>query len=347
MAQVELRNVTKRFGKVTAVKDLSFDVQEGELLSILGPSGCGKTTTLRLLAGLELPDEGEILFDNQVVSRPLKGISPEKRNVGMVFQNLALWPHMTVYKNVEFGLKGARHKGQGTWDKSDLRKKVHQMLKLLGIETYANSYPHQLSGGERQRVALARALALEPKILLLDEPLSNLDEHLSLRLRDEIVNLHQRLGITTIYVTHDQGDALSVTDRVMVMNEGEIEQVDTPYEIYNRPATKFVASFIGFSNILEGKAVGLNRVETKIGTIECDLSDKRDKVTLLIRPENLRISNDGEILGKVGQGTFKGDRWLYQMAVNGCSLTVQTTERLEEGAEVRLTISSRPAIIED
>ena len=245
MVSVKLVGVTKRFGETVAVDRLTVEIEHGELFTFLGPSGCGKSTTLRVIAGFELPEEGRVFFDEQDVTL----LKPYKRGVAMVFQNYALWPHMTVFDNVAYGLKLRK------LPKQEVRERVKRILELVRLEGLEDRYPSQLSGGQQQRVALARALVVEPKVLLLDEPLSNLDAKLRLEMREEIKRIQRELGITTIYVTHDQEEAMSISDRVAILNKGRLMQVGTPQEIYYRPANVFVASFIGRSYVLEGKAL--------------------------------------------------------------------------------------------
>jgi len=228
--ELEVKNIQKRFGDTPALRGLEFSVERGELFFLLGPSGCGKTTALRIIAGLEKPDAGKILFDGEDIT----GLAPEKRGVGMVFQNYALWPHMTVFENVAYGLTLKGITG------AQLRERVEEMLELLGVVQLAERYPHELSGGEQQRVALARALVTKPRLLLLDEPLSNLDAPLRAQLRGEIKRLQRLQGLTAIYVTHDQEEALTMADRVALMKDGEIVQVDTPENLYKHPKNAFV-----------------------------------------------------------------------------------------------------------
>jgi len=242
LAELEVRGLIKRFGDQAAVDDVSFTVREGEWFSILGPSGCGKTTTLRLIAGFTMPDRGQILIDGRDVS----GLDPSQRGIGMVFQGLALFPHMTVFRNVSFGLE-LRH-----LDRTETARRVDAILHLVGLGGYQSRMPNQLSGGEQQRVAVARALAIEPAILLLDEPLSSLDAKLREELRQQLSDLQRRLAITTVYITHDQSEALSMSDRIAIMSRGRLEQVGTPQSLYESPRTGFVVNFLGASNILEG-----------------------------------------------------------------------------------------------
>jgi iron(III) transport system ATP-binding protein len=290
LVEVVLEDVTKSFADVIAVDDISLKVDEGELFFLLGPSGCGKTTTLRLIAGFYKPEGGRILFDDRVMNN----VPPNKRNVGMVFQNYALWPHMTVYENVTYGLKV-----RGV--PANLRvKKAREVLRIVKMEKYAGRYPNQLSGGQQQRIALARALVIEPDVLLLDEPLSNLDAKLRLETREEIKRIQRDLGITTVYVTHDQNEALSMADRIAVMNEGRIEQIGTPREIYNDPANKFVAGFIGETNFIEGRIEDVIE-EKELVLIKTPTDEKiharitgrnltrGENVCCSVRPERIRV----------------------------------------------------------
>ncbi|MEM4953036.1 MAG: ABC transporter ATP-binding protein [Desulfurococcaceae archaeon] len=239
MAKVELKDIVKRFGKVLAVDHVNLKIEDGEFFTLLGPSGCGKTTTLRIIAGLEFPDEGDVIIDDRVVTH----LHPKDRDIAMVFQNYALYPHMTVFENIAFPLE-ARRKQHGL-SKEEIRRRVVEVAKFLGIEDLLDRYPGQLSGGQQQRVALARALVRKPKVWLLDEPLSNLDAKLRVLMRGELKKLQKTLGITTIYVTHDQVEAMSMSDRVAVMNKGKVLQVGSPDDLYNKPMDIFVATFIG------------------------------------------------------------------------------------------------------
>ncbi len=255
MSFLEIENLQKRFARTTAVEQVQLEVTRGEFVSFLGPSGCGKTTTLRIIAGFESPSSGAIRLDGvDITHRP-----PHQRNVGMVFQSYALFPNMTVADNVGFGLKVAKK------PPADIKQRVEEMLNLIKLPALGSRYPYQLSGGQQQRVALARALAIRPQVLLLDEPLSALDAKIRVSLRLEIRSIQRELGITTIYVTHDQEEALSLSDRIVVMSEGRVEQIGTPFEIYNFPRTSFVASFVGTLNILRGRVADPAR-----GTIVID-----------------------------------------------------------------------------
>jgi putative spermidine/putrescine transport system ATP-binding protein len=286
MALLELIDVEKKFGRHPAVERFSLEVQEGELVSFLGGSGCGKTTTLRMIAGFETPTSGRIRINGADVAE----IPPHRRGVGMVFQNYALFPNLTAGKNIGFGLKVAGRAAD------EVARRVTEMLALIHMEEFRDRYPHQMSGGQQQRVALARALAVQPRVLLLDEPLSALDAKIRLRLRAEIRDIQRKLGITTIYVTHDQEEALSISDRIVVMRDGKIEQVGSPFEIYNRPATTFVASFIGSSNALVATVMDPARGTVSIdgkevvtgGTIAAGAGQQ---VRLTIRPEAIALHN--------------------------------------------------------
>jgi putative spermidine/putrescine transport system ATP-binding protein len=289
MGFLELTNVQKRFGDVAAVHDFNLDAQKGEFVSFLGPSGCGKTTTLRMIAGFEKPSDGTITIDGEDITyKP-----PNRRNVGMVFQSYALFPNMSVADNIGFGLKVRKR------SKTDITKRVGELLDLIHLEGRGDRYPWQLSGGQQQRVALARALAIEPQVLLLDEPLSALDAKIRIVLRKEIRSIQRQLGITTVYVTHDQEEALSLSDRVVVMSEGRVEQIGTPSEIYNFPNTAFVASFVGTLNL-----VNAGVVDPGSGRLSIDGQEVRtskaitdagagDRVTLAVRPEGIALG-DGE-----------------------------------------------------
>ncbi len=287
---LELRGVSKRFGEVAAVDDVSLQIADGEFFSLLGPSGCGKTTTLRMIAGFELPTGGEIYIQGQ----PIGSTPPHRRHVNTVFQSYALFPHLTVAKNVEFGLE-MHHV-----PREERARRVAQALQLVRLESFGNRRPRQLSGGQQQRVALARALVNEPSVLLLDEPLGALDLKLRKELQLELTSLQDRVGITFVYVTHDQEEALTMSDRIAVMDKGKVLQVGTPTEIYERPCCRFVADFIGESNFLEGVVLGMagNRVTVRLDqgvTVE-GMSPRPatpgSAVTVSVRPEKLRLSSE-------------------------------------------------------
>src|SRR3989304_4442072 len=245
MSYLSISNVTKQFGDTVVVDNFNLDIEKGEFVSFLGPSGCGKTTTLRMVAGFEIPTTGQITLDG----RDITNVPPNQRNVGMIFQSYALFPNMTVSQNIGFGLR-VRKEG-----KSEINDRVQEMISLINLEQHVHKYPYQLSGGQQQRVSLARALAIRPEVLLLDEPLSALDAKIRVSLRAEIRAMQKRLGITAIFVTHDQEEALSISDRIVVMNAGEMEQVGTPFEIYNFPKTQFVANFVGSLNNADAEVV--------------------------------------------------------------------------------------------
>jgi putative spermidine/putrescine transport system ATP-binding protein len=290
MTFLALEEVRKSFGGADVVKDFSLSVERGELVTFLGPSGCGKTTILRMIAGFERPTAGVI----RVAGRDVTLLSTSRRAIGMVFQAYALFPNMTVQSNIGFGLKVAGKPA------AEIAARVAEMLALIKLPDLAHRYPHQLSGGQQQRVSLARALAPNPQILLLDEPLSALDARIRVALREEIRSLQRRLGVTTIFVTHDQEEALSISDRIVVMNEGAIEQIGTPSDIYNRPKTRFVASFVGTLNMLDGGVADPASGAIRLGgtTIFARAPIARaaagDKRTVALRPEALRLGSAGD-----------------------------------------------------
>ncbi|MBL0375319.1 ABC transporter ATP-binding protein [Rhizobium sp. KVB221] len=306
MAFLELTNIQKTYGAIPVVKDFNLGIEKGEFVSFLGPSGCGKTTTLRMVAGFETPTQGDIKI-NGVRQNELK---TNQRNIGMVFQAYALFPNMTASENVAFGLKV---KGRS---KEESAKVVGEMMELVGLSHLADRYPFQLSGGQQQRVALARALAIKPQVLLLDEPLSALDAKIRVSLREEIRAIQQQLGITTIFVTHDQEEALSISDRIVVMHQGHADQIGTPFEIYNKPRTKFVATFVGTLSIIEATVADPSANTVVIGgrtiTIPESLGSAKagDKISLALRPEALSLSVAGNrefsLTGKVASVSFLG-----------------------------------------
>jgi putative spermidine/putrescine transport system ATP-binding protein len=320
MAYLELHNISKTFGAAGAVADFDLGVERGEFVSFLGPSGCGKTTTLRMIAGFEVPTTGRILLDNKDITSK----SPNQRNVGMVFQSYALFPNMTVGKNVGFGLKV---RGQ---PRNDIDARVHEMLDLIKMTHLEKRYPYQLSGGQQQRVALARALAIRPQVLLLDEPLSALDAKIRLELRAEIRRIQRELQITTVYVTHDQEEALSISDRVVVMSAGHIEQVGQPFEIYNFPRTEFVAGFVGTLNQLRVTVVDAAAGRVSLGEQTFHAGgplEAQDGATVvaMLRPEELHFGvNDGEnqLHGRVETVTFLGALVRIQLAVGPARITL-------------------------
>jgi iron(III) transport system ATP-binding protein len=283
-ATVELRQLVKRFGKdVVAVDHVDLFIERGELITLLGPSGCGKTTALRLIAGLERPTAGQILIDDEDVSR----LPAYLRDITMVFQSYALFPHMNVFENVAYGVRVARR------PKDEITERVHEALAMVGLEDLAHRATSALSGGQQQRVALARALVIRPRVLLFDEPLSNLDAKLRRRVREDIRELQQRLGITSVYVTHDQEEALAISDRVVVMRDGVIEQIGSPHDLYTRPASRFVADFIGSANFLPGRYDG-REIELFGYRIPHRQDIAAGAVTVMVRPEAVEFAPEGE-----------------------------------------------------
>jgi spermidine/putrescine ABC transporter ATP-binding subunit len=324
--ELEVRGLTKRFSPRVTVGPLSFEVMEGEFFSLLGPSGCGKTTTLRCIAGFETPSEGSIALDGERLNdRP-----PHRRDVGLVFQNYALFPHLTVFDNVAFGLRLRKVGG------AEIERRVAGMLALVDLPELGARYPAQLSGGQQQRVAIARSLVLEPRLLLFDEPLSNLDLKLRIQMRYELRELSRRLGKTAVYVTHDQTEALALSDRIAVLSQGRIEQIGAPSEIYERPASAFVADFIGSSNIVKARIAGGDgntSVETERGiTLEIPrVADATGAaVTLLLRPERFRVVAAGD----TGKGT-----------ANRFSARVRDVTYLGEDLHLRVLASGREPLL--
>jgi putative spermidine/putrescine transport system ATP-binding protein len=344
--KISLSDLTKRFGTATAVDRLSLEIGQGELVSLVGGSGCGKTTTLRLIAGFERPDAGEIRFDG----RRVDDVPPRERGVGIVFQSYALFPTMTIRDNIAFGLRVAR------WPEGEIRARVAEMVELTRLGGLEARYPNQLSGGQQQRVALARALARRPGILLLDEPLSALDAKIRLRLRGELRRIQQDLGITTVYVTHDQEEALSIADRIAVMTEGRIEQVGRPEDIYGAPRTAFVADFIGIANLLECRVVSAadGLVDWAGFTLRVPPHGLRDgaPLTISVRPEKLTPADagatrdDGNRLdGVVEVTTFLGAVVRAEVLVAGRTLFVDVPHARADALARRkpLTLTFAPA----
>ncbi len=325
MAYLELKNVSKAFSGADVVHDFSLDIEKGTLVSFLGPSGCGKTTTLRMIAGFEQLDEGTIQLDGSDITP----VPPNRRDIGMVFQAYALFPNKTVRENISFGLRMKKT------PKNEMREKVDAVLEMVRLQETADRYPHQLSGGQQQRIALARALAVQPRVLLLDEPLSALDAEVRVVLRGEIRRIQSELAITTVYVTHDQEEALSISDKVVVMNKGLIEQVGAPEEIYRAPQTRFVATFIGTANQFLGTASGRNTVVcTNIKLLVDGMKDFADgqEVVALVRPENIQVQveqprrNDWNIIpGVVETITFHGAVTRLGVNVSGQRVVADVT----------------------
>jgi len=304
-SKLVLRNVSRKFGGVTAVDNFNLALEEGELVSLLGPSGCGKTTTLRMIAGFMAPTAGTIELDGVVISSPASTLPPEKRQMSMIFQSYAIWPNMTIAENVAFGLQVRKVAG------AEIERRVDEVLDVVHLRNLRDRYPAELSGGQQQRVALARSLVVKPAVLLLDEPLSNLDANLREEMRFEIRRLHDEFRITTIYVTHDQTEAMVTSDRIAVMNEGRIEQIDAPYALYGKPKTRFVAGFIGRTNFLEGTCDGDTvrfagfSVPTRLLSSEASLPRN---VLVSLRPQSIRLQNRGQTTFSGKSGTDLGQR---------------------------------------
>lgn len=355
--QINLSQIVKKFGNFTALNGINLKIQDGELFTLLGPSGCGKTTTLRLIAGFYQPDAGEIHFNDRVVNP----IPTAQRGIGIVFQNYALWPHMTVAQNIAYGLKIKKI------ESGEIRRKVAEGLEKVGLTGMANRYPGQLSGGQQQRVALARALVLNPEVLLLDEPLSNLDAKVRMKVRAEIRQIQQDLKITTIYVTHDQEEALTLSDRIAVMREGLVVQVGTPKNLYERPDNTFTAHFIGTNNLLEGTVSGRNeddtyQVDTKIGKlngIAVKNVELGSQCTVAIRPENIDFNgehtvNGNNILsGKIYFASYLGNILRYDVQTpSGVVIKADIRDPwhhqlLSVGSDVRLQVMPNSCLIID
>ncbi len=337
-----MNNLTKHFGKVKALDGLSLDIAEGELVALLGPSGCGKTTALRALAGLQELDRGLMIVDGKDVTFQ----SANKRGMGMVFQAYSLFPHMTARDNVEYGLKLRAHRTSG--DKRKARS--FELLELVGLSTHANHYPHQLSGGQQQRIALARALAISPKVLLLDEPLSALDAKVRTQLREEIRRIQLELGTTTLFVTHDQEEALSIADRVGVMRNGQLEQIAAPDELYDRPGTAFVAEFVGLTNPISG-VVSKGTIELLDSTVKV----LKGSITIgqgvaLVRPENIEVVASQSGNATVFSASFLGASCRLSINLNdGTRVTAQLPSSdavgLSAGAPVKVSLLDRPVFV--
>lgn len=334
MAFMSLNQIDVSYDRKRQIlKGLSLDVEKGELVSLLGPSGCGKSTTLRVVAGFIDPQGGTFTLDGDDMTK----VPVHKRNFGLVFQSYALFPHLSVYDNVAFGLRTRK------MDKAVIDRKVSEILEVCGLTEFKDRFPKQMSGGQRQRVALARALVIEPKLLLLDEPLSNLDAKLRLSMRVEIKRLQKKLGITTLFVTHDQEECFSISDKVAVMNGGVIEQYDTPENIYSRPATEFVARFIGFENFLELQRVDENTYRAADGsTFAVDMECGSENFAGTIRPDDIRLARDGQtenvIQGTVGVRTFLGKSYQYEVntAAGVIKVNTETSQVFGEGDTVKL-----------
>ncbi|WP_265111164.1 ABC transporter ATP-binding protein [Halosolutus halophilus] len=340
---LELDDVAKQYGSEAVISELSLTVRDGEILTLLGPSGCGKTTTLRLIAGLEEPNAGQIRLENDSVAGNGRFVPPEDRGVGVVFQEFALFPHLTARENIAFGLQG--------WDEAARDARVDDLLDLVGLSDHDEDYPDELSGGQQQRIALARSLAPEPEMLLLDEPFSNLDVDLRVEMREEVRRIIKEAGVTAISVTHDQEEALSISDRVAVMNEGRIEQVDTPEQVFQQPESRFVAGFLGHASFLSGAVRG-DHVDTALGRVLRDnvngLAQEYDgsDIDLLVRPDDVTAfpadEADEEADGTVVYRRYLGPTVLYRVELDSgetieCMHNHSDRIDLDERVRVRVT----------
>ncbi len=344
MAFVNLEDIRVSYdGKSDVLKDLRLSIEKGELVSLLGPSGCGKTTTLRVIAGLIEPNDGTFVVDEMDLTK----VPVHKRNFGMVFQSYALFPHLTIKENVAFGLKLRKE------NKTVIEEKVMEILEVTGLSDFADRYPKQLSGGQRQRVALARALVIEPKLLLLDEPLSNLDAKLRVTMRMEIKRIQRALGITTVFVTHDQEECFSISDKVAVMNKGVIEQYDSPEEVYKNPRTEFVARFIGFENFISLEKEKEHLYYAEDGTsFRTMRAHSDDKVKATIRPDNISMHRtlapaDNVLSGTVRVRTFLGKSYQYEVetAVGNLIVNDEDAKLYQAGESVQLFLDPAKIIL--
>lgn len=329
---LRLDGIVKRFGALVAVDDVSLDLADGELLALVGPSGCGKSTLLRLAAGLLALDEGTITLGGTVVDDGRRHLPPERRRVGLVFQEHALFPHLTVARNIAFGLR--------TGDRSERRARIDEVLSLVGLGALRDRYPHELSGGERQRVALARAIAPEPTLLLLDEPFASLDPNLRSQIRADVVDILRRTGTPGVFVTHDQEEALAVGDRVAVMRGGHIMALGTPWEVFHRPADTFCASFMGEASFLPVQPAG-DGFETCLGPVEVRDLDP-DRVLAMARPDDLVISNAGSGTAAIVAREFRGSEWRYDIDLDdGCSVAVVCSHLVDLAVGSRVEVTLR------
>ena len=340
MSKLVLRGISRKFDNFTAVENFNLALEEGELVSLLGPSGCGKTTTLRMIAGFMTPTAGTIELDGQVISSPSSSLPPEKRQMSMIFQSYAIWPNMTVAENVGFGLKVRKVKAD------EIRRRVNQILEVVQLGALSDRYPAELSGGQQQRVALARSIVVKPAVLLLDEPLSNLDANLREEMRFEIRRLHDEFKITTVYVTHDQAEAMVTSDRIAVMNRGRVEQVDAPYVLYGRPKTRFVAGFIGRTNFVEGRAEGdvvhFAGFSVPREALRTEGASPPQTVLASIRPQSIHLAKQdpGEgsgrcrVRGKVLRRSYLGEYWDYHVSLPGTDQFLRVTARPQEVFQV-------------
>ncbi|MBX3038764.1 MAG: ABC transporter ATP-binding protein [Anaerolineales bacterium] len=352
MSYLSISNVTKQFGDTVVVDNFNLEIGKGEFVSFLGPSGCGKTTTLRMVAGFENPTSGKILLDGADITDK----APNQRNVGMIFQSYALFPNMTVAQNIGFGLK-VRKEADAV-----AKQRVSEMISLINLEAHANKYPYQLSGGQQQRVSLARALAIRPQVLLLDEPLSALDAKIRVSLRSEIRSIQKSLGITAIFVTHDQEEALSISDRIVVMNAGEMEQVGTPFEIYNFPKTRFVANFVGSLNTADAEVVDTAKGLVSVDGVQFTSAEgtkgrnKGDKVKVAIRPERFSFATqqhkDNVVDAIIENITFLGSVVRIQIKIGNTSFNMDTfnnpfLELPKIGSKQQVTCSKEAVLVLD
>jgi iron(III) transport system ATP-binding protein len=353
MPGIVIKTLTKRYGDVAAVEGLSLDVKPGELVSLLGPSGCGKTTTLRLVAGFLRPEIGEIWVGERCLSSPTAVVPPERRRMAMIFQSYALWPHMTVAQNVAYGLRF-----KSGVSKADRDRRVAEMLRIVQLAGFESRYPGELSGGQQQRVAVARALVVEPEILLLDEPLSNLDANLREEMRFEIRRLHESFGITTLYVTHDQAEAMVISDRVAVLHRGRVVQVGTAEDLFRRPRTRFVAEFIGRTNLLDAVA-GEAGIATR-GSLQLRVAAHGvapgTRLTVSIRPHEIEpvVPERGApaganiVAGTIQRMSYLGDAVDYQVRVNGSDVVLRVTAppppRFGAGDAVTLAVAPEACV---
>jgi iron(III) transport system ATP-binding protein len=329
LPRLALDEVTCVYGPFTAVDRLSLDIMPGEFISLLGPSGCGKTTTLRMIAGFIQPTAGTIAMDGEIISAPRSTLAPEKRQMSMIFQSYAVWPNMTVAENVAFGLELRR------FDRATIARKVQEVLETVRLTALAGRYPAELSGGQQQRVALARAIVIQPRVLLLDEPLSNLDANLREEMRYEIRRLHNAYKFTTVYVTHDQAEAMVTSDRIAVMNQGRLEQIDAPYALYTRPRTRFVAGFIGRTNFLDGVCAGDLVDFDRFAFPRACLGDglaKDGRILFSVRPQSLKLHRASPTGGsplvvesRLVERAFLGETWEYIVAPGDGDLRLRAT----------------------
>jgi len=335
-----VEGLSKEFEGRAVVDRVSFRLEREETLVLLGPSGSGKTTILRMIAGLEVPDCGRILLGERLVNDPASRVAPEKRGIAMVFQSLALWPHMTVAENIAFGL---RCRGIA---RAERARRVRDVLELVGLPGRETSAPSELSGGERQRVALARALVLEPAILCMDEPLSDLDPELKADLVGKIGAILRDLRISTLYVTHDQEEAMSLADRILLLNAGRVEQLGTPRDLFESPVSEFAASFLGMSNLLAGTADPDGTLHTPLGDLPSAADGRSGPVTVALRPDAVRLEPGSTgVAVRVGEGRFQGNRWVYRVELEGTSVTATSRSPLVPGDEVHLRIDGKPVVL--